>query len=35
MATEQFKLAAGIDLIHVPYRGSTPAMTDLIAGKCR
>jgi tripartite-type tricarboxylate transporter receptor subunit TctC len=33
MATEQFKLAAGIDLIHVPYRGSTPAMTDLIAGQ--
>ena len=33
MATEQFKLAAGIDLIHVPYRGSTPAMTDLIGGQ--
>jgi tripartite-type tricarboxylate transporter receptor subunit TctC len=33
MATEQFKLATGIDAIHVPYRGSTPAVTDLIAGQ--
>jgi tripartite-type tricarboxylate transporter receptor subunit TctC len=33
MATEQFKLATGIDAIHVPYRGSTPAVSDLIAGQ--
>jgi tripartite-type tricarboxylate transporter receptor subunit TctC len=33
MATEQFKLATGIEAIHVPYRGSTPAVTDLIAGQ--
>lgn len=33
MATEQFKLVAGIDAIHVPYRGSTPAVADLIAGQ--
>jgi tripartite-type tricarboxylate transporter receptor subunit TctC len=33
MATEQFKLATGIDAVHVPYRGSTPAVTDLIAGQ--
>jgi tripartite-type tricarboxylate transporter receptor subunit TctC len=32
MATEQFKLAAGIDVIHVPYRGSTPAVADLVSG---
>lgn len=33
MATEQFSLEAGIKLIHVPYRGSMPAITDLIAGR--
>jgi tripartite-type tricarboxylate transporter receptor subunit TctC len=33
MATEQFKIATGIDVVHVPYRGSTPAVTDLIAGQ--
>jgi tripartite-type tricarboxylate transporter receptor subunit TctC len=33
MATDQFKLATGIPAVHVPYRGSTPAVTDLIAGQ--
>jgi tripartite-type tricarboxylate transporter receptor subunit TctC len=33
MATEQFKLVTGIEAIHVPYRGSTPAVTDLISGQ--
>jgi tripartite-type tricarboxylate transporter receptor subunit TctC len=28
-----FKLAAGVDLLHVAYKGSAPAMTDLIAGQ--
>jgi len=32
MAGELFKLMAGIDMLHVPYRGSAPALTDLIAG---
>lgn len=32
-AGEMFKLDAGIDLLHVPYKGSAPAMTDLIAGQ--
>jgi tripartite-type tricarboxylate transporter receptor subunit TctC len=29
---EVFKLDAGIDIVHVPYRGSGPAMTDLMGG---
>jgi tripartite-type tricarboxylate transporter receptor subunit TctC len=32
MAGELFKLMAGIDMLHVPYRGSAPALTDLNAG---
>ena len=32
MAGELFKLMAGVNMLHVPYRGSAPALTDLIAG---
>lgn len=31
-AAELFRLAAGLDMVHVPYRGSGAAMNDLIAG---
>jgi tripartite-type tricarboxylate transporter receptor subunit TctC len=33
VAGEMFKFMAGVNLVHVPYRGSTPALTDLIAGQ--
>ena len=33
LAGEMLEMRAGIDLIHVPYKGSTPAMTDLIGGQ--
>ena len=32
-ALEMFKLQAGIDALHVPYKGSGPALTDLIGGQ--
>ena len=28
-----FKIATGTDILHVPYKGSAPAMTDLIGGQ--
>jgi tripartite-type tricarboxylate transporter receptor subunit TctC len=33
VASELFKMMTGIDMIHVPYRGGAPAMTDLIGGQ--
>jgi tripartite-type tricarboxylate transporter receptor subunit TctC len=33
VAGELFKLMAGVDLVHVPYKGVAPALTDLIAGQ--
>jgi tripartite-type tricarboxylate transporter receptor subunit TctC len=32
MAAELFKRQAGLEMIHVPYKGSGPAMTDLVGG---
>jgi tripartite-type tricarboxylate transporter receptor subunit TctC len=33
MSGELFKLMAGIDIVHVPYRGSSAAYPDLMSGK--
>jgi tripartite-type tricarboxylate transporter receptor subunit TctC len=30
---ELFKMMAGIDMVHVPYRGGAPAMIDLLSGQ--
>ena len=32
---ELFKLMAGVDLLHVPYRGAAPALTDLLGGRAQ
>ncbi len=33
LSGEKFKLDAGVDITHVPYRGSAPSIQDLIAGQ--
>ena len=33
LAAELFKRTAGIDLVHIPYRGAAPAIQDLIPGR--
>ena len=33
VAGELFKMMTGVDMVHVPYRGAGPALTDLIAGQ--
>ena len=33
VAGELFKMMAGVEMTHVPYRGQTPALTDLLAGQ--
>ncbi len=32
LATELFKIAARVDIAHVPYKGAAPAVTDLLGG---
>ncbi|HYQ99215.1 MAG TPA: tripartite tricarboxylate transporter substrate binding protein, partial [Casimicrobiaceae bacterium] len=33
LATEYFKLKAGVDLQHIPYKGTAPALQDLLGGQ--
>jgi tripartite-type tricarboxylate transporter receptor subunit TctC len=33
LAGELFKAMTGLDLVHIPYKGSTPAVTDMLAGQ--
>ena len=33
VAGELFKMMTGVDMVHVPYRGGAPALTDLLGGQ--
>src|SRR5262245_59976769 len=33
VAGELFKMMTGVNMVHVPYRGSAPALTDLLGGQ--
>jgi tripartite-type tricarboxylate transporter receptor subunit TctC len=33
LAMELFKSAAGIDVVHIPYKGAAPALTDVVGGQ--
>src|SRR5450755_2917148 len=33
MSMELFKSMAGVDLVHIPYKGSSPALTDVVSGQ--
>ncbi|MDB5811821.1 MAG: hypothetical protein JWN94_3943 [Betaproteobacteria bacterium] len=33
LALEQFKILSGIDVVHVPYKGGGPALTELLGGQ--
>ncbi len=35
MTGELFKMMAGVDLLHVPYQGASPALTDLLGGRAQ
>ena len=35
LAMELFKTMAGVDLVHIPYKGTGPLLTDLIAGQVK
>jgi tripartite-type tricarboxylate transporter receptor subunit TctC len=33
ISAEMFKMMTGVDMVHVPYRGGTPALIDLVGGR--
>jgi tripartite-type tricarboxylate transporter receptor subunit TctC len=33
LSGELFKMMTGVDMVHVPYRGQAPGLTDLLAGQ--
>jgi tripartite-type tricarboxylate transporter receptor subunit TctC len=33
LAGEMFKIGAGLDIVHVPYNGAAPALTDVVSGQ--
>src|SRR5260370_14246852 len=33
LAGELFKMITGVNMVHVPYRGTAPALTDLLGGQ--
>jgi len=33
LAIELFKIAAGVDVVHIPYQGGAPMLTDLLSGR--
>jgi tripartite-type tricarboxylate transporter receptor subunit TctC len=35
LAGELFKAMAGVDIVHIPYKGAQPALTDVIAGQAQ
>jgi tripartite-type tricarboxylate transporter receptor subunit TctC len=35
LSGELFKMMAGIEMVHVPYKGSSPALTDLLGGQVK
>jgi tripartite-type tricarboxylate transporter receptor subunit TctC len=35
VSTELFKSTTGVEMIHMPYKGTAPALTDLIAGRAQ
>jgi len=35
LCLEMFKIMAGVDILHIPYKGAAPSMVDLIAGQAQ